>query len=48
MSSITKNKDVKMILKGYEKLEYDKLIITKLDETSSLGYYIVLYNHLIA
>lgn len=37
MSSITKNKDVKMILKGYEKLEYDKLIITKLDETSSYG-----------
>lgn len=37
MSSTTKNKDVKMILKGYEQIEYEKLIITKLDETSSYG-----------
>lgn len=37
MSSTTKNRDVKMILKGYEQIEYEKLIITKLDETSSYG-----------
>ncbi len=33
VSSITKNKDIPIIVKGYEKLGYDKLIITKLDET---------------
>ncbi|MCQ2969361.1 MAG: flagellar biosynthesis protein FlhF [Clostridium sp.] len=37
MSGITKNKDAKLILNGYEKLNYNKLIITKLDETSSYG-----------
>ncbi len=37
MSSITKNKDAKVILKGYEKLAYDKVIITKLDETATYG-----------
>ena len=37
VSSITKNKDAKVILQGYEKLNYDKLIITKLDETSTYG-----------
>lgn len=37
VSSITKNKDIEFILKGYEKLNYDKIIITKLDETSSYG-----------
>lgn len=37
ISSITKNKDVETILKGYESLNYSSIIVTKLDETSSYG-----------
>ena len=37
VSSITKNKDLKVILEGYKDLDYEKIIITKLDETSVYG-----------
>ena len=37
VSSITKNKDIPIIVNGYKKLEYDKLIVTKLDETLNYG-----------
>ncbi|GAB6167686.1 flagellar biosynthesis protein FlhF [Clostridium carnis] len=37
ISGTTKNKDIKTILSGYEELGYEKLIITKLDETSTYG-----------
>lgn len=37
MSSIIKNKDIDMILEGYKVLNYDGIIITKLDETSVYG-----------
>lgn len=37
ISSTTKNKDIPMILDGYSSLEYKKLIVTKLDETSTYG-----------
>lgn len=37
VSGITKNKDLKVILDGYKDLDYEKIIITKLDETSVYG-----------
>jgi len=37
ISGTTKNRDIKTILDGYSELEYKKLIITKLDETSTYG-----------
>ncbi len=37
ISATTKNSDIKSILKGYAKLEYDNIIITKLDETTVYG-----------
>lgn len=41
ISATTKNKDIKTILDGYSTLDYDKIIITKLDETTNYG---TLYN----
>ena len=41
ISATTKNKDIKTILEGYRDLNYDKVIITKLDETTTYG---ALYN----
>jgi flagellar biosynthesis protein FlhF len=41
ISATTKNSDIKNILKGYSELEYDNIIITKLDETNVYG---ALYN----
>lgn len=37
ISGTTKNKDLKNIIEGYKGLEYNKIIITKLDETTSYG-----------
>lgn len=37
ISATTKNRDIKNILKGYSKLNYNGLIITKLDETTVYG-----------
>jgi len=37
ISATTKNSDIKSILKGYAELEYDNIIITKLDETTVYG-----------
>ena len=37
ISATTKNRDIKTILKGYEELKYDNIIITKLDETTVYG-----------
>lgn len=37
ISATTKNSDIKSILKGYAQLEYDNIIITKLDETTVYG-----------
>lgn len=37
MSGTTKNRDIQTILDGYNELAYEKLIITKLDETSTYG-----------
>jgi len=37
ISATTKNSDIKSILKGYSELEYDNIIITKLDETTVYG-----------
>lgn len=37
VSCTTKNADITTILNGYKKLYYDKMIVTKLDETSSYG-----------
>lgn len=37
ISGTTKNRDIITILNGYSELCYEKLIITKLDETSSYG-----------
>ncbi|EKQ51075.1 MULTISPECIES: flagellar biosynthesis protein FlhF [unclassified Clostridium] len=41
ISATTKNSDIKSILKGYSELEYDNVIVTKLDETTVYG---ALYN----
>lgn len=37
LSGTTKNRDIDTILNGYEELRYDKIIITKLDETTVYG-----------
>lgn len=37
ISSITKNKDIDIILNGYKVLEYNYVIVTKLDETKTYG-----------
>ncbi len=37
ISATTKNSDIKSILKGYSELQYDNVIITKLDETTVYG-----------
>lgn len=37
ISSTTKNADITTILNGYKKLYYDKVVITKLDETTTYG-----------
>lgn len=37
ISATTKNRDIKNILNGYSSLEYDNVIITKLDETTVYG-----------
>jgi flagellar biosynthesis protein FlhF len=37
ISATTKNKDIKTILEGYRELNYDKVIVTKLDETTTYG-----------
>ena len=37
ISATTKNRDIKTILEGYRELNYDKVIITKLDETTTYG-----------
>lgn len=37
ISATTKNKDIKTILDGYSDLNYDNVIITKLDETTTYG-----------
>lgn len=37
ISASTKNKDIETIIKGYTILEYENIIITKLDETSTYG-----------
>ncbi|KOR25878.1 flagellar biosynthesis protein FlhF [Clostridium sp. FAM 1755] len=37
ISASTKNKDIETIIKGYNVLDYENIIITKLDETSTYG-----------
>ncbi len=37
ISGTTKNKDIDTILKGYSEINYENIIITKLDETNSYG-----------
>lgn len=37
LSSTTKNKDIKYITEGYQILNYNSIIVTKLDETSTYG-----------
>lgn len=37
LSSTTKNKDIKYIIEGYRILNYNNIIVTKLDETSTYG-----------
>lgn len=37
MSGCTKNKDINTIVEGYSSLNYNSIIITKLDETSTYG-----------
>ena len=37
ISATTKNRDVETILQGYKYLNYDNIIITKLDETTTYG-----------
>lgn len=37
LSSTTKNKDIEAIIEGYRPLNYNAVIITKLDETSTYG-----------
>ena len=41
ISGITKNKDINAILSGYGEINYEDIIVTKLDETTSYG---CLYN----
>jgi flagellar biosynthesis protein FlhF len=45
MSCTTKNKDIDVIVNGYKLLNYNNIIITKLDETSTYGSIVnILYN----
>lgn len=37
LSATTKNKDIKYIIDGYQILNYNSIIVTKLDETSTYG-----------
>ena len=37
LSATTKNKDLKYIIEGYQILNYNSIIVTKLDETSTYG-----------
>ncbi|MDC4240983.1 flagellar biosynthesis protein FlhF [Clostridium tertium] len=37
ISGTTKNRDIQTIINGYSEIGYEKMIITKLDETSSYG-----------
>ncbi len=37
INASTKNKDIETIIKGYNVLDYENIIITKLDETSTYG-----------
>jgi flagellar biosynthesis protein FlhF len=37
ISGTTKNRDIQTIINGYSEIGYEKIIITKLDETSSYG-----------
>ncbi len=37
LSATTKNKDIKYIIEGYRILNYNSIIVTKLDETSTYG-----------
>jgi len=37
LSATTKNKDIKYIIEGYQVLNYNSIIVTKLDETSTYG-----------
>jgi len=37
ISSTTKNKDIEVIINGYKSLNYNSIIVTKLDETSTYG-----------
>ncbi|EJO5346009.1 flagellar biosynthesis protein FlhF [Clostridium botulinum] len=44
ISASTKNKDIETIIKGYTILEYENIIITKLDETSTYGSILTILN----
>ena len=37
ISCTTKNKDIEVIVNGYKLLNYNSIIVTKLDETSTYG-----------
>ncbi|SMC17783.1 flagellar biosynthesis protein FlhF [Clostridium acidisoli DSM 12555] len=45
ISASTKNSDIKTIVEGYRVLNYNSLIITKLDETSTYGSLINIINY---
>ncbi|WP_026881263.1 flagellar biosynthesis protein FlhF [Clostridium akagii] len=45
MSSTTKNSDIKTIVEGYKVLNYNNIIITKLDETSTYGSILNIMNY---
>lgn len=45
MSSTTKNSDIKTIVEGYRVLNYNNIIITKLDETSTYGSILNILNY---
>lgn len=45
MSSTTKNSDIKTIVEGYKVLNYNNIIITKLDETSTYGSILNIINY---
>ncbi len=45
MSSTTKNSDIKTIVQGYKVLNYNNVIITKLDETSNYGSILNILNY---
>lgn len=45
VSSTTKNSDIKTIVEGYRVLNYNNVIVTKLDETSTYGSIINILNY---